>query len=330
MLDNVHYFGYNPGTPDSGRYCGQIGEQQLQFVRNVLAHVPPEQLVVLSMHIPLVNYQDPSSAADNTIDRRAPSGAALVPAAHGQLLRAHASDRASLPRRRRRLPRADAASPSRPHGRLRRLVGRAARTGAASLRPIARTATPTASTFSPSTAAHYTTRFVPAVGKAPAQLRAVVDGPHRRDALASTHGTAPGAIALRGSFAVRAGRERLRRGPSNERELRNCQRRARKPCRCAAPRSSDPYVARLFAEHASVQKPWVRAVPSSHVWKAPLPAGAASPARIASRSKQPTNTAAGSTRIWSWKSRTTADRACDGSRWLFSGRAHALSRVKPR
>ena len=55
-----------PARRDSGRYCGLIGEQQLQFVRNVLAHVPPEQLVVLSMHIPLVTYQDPASAADNT------------------------------------------------------------------------------------------------------------------------------------------------------------------------------------------------------------------------------------------------------------------------
>ena len=71
MLDNVYYFGHNPGAPNSGRYCGLIGEQQLQFMRNVLANVPPEQLAVLSMHIPLVNYQDSSSAADNTIDRRA-------------------------------------------------------------------------------------------------------------------------------------------------------------------------------------------------------------------------------------------------------------------
>ena len=33
----------------------------------------------------------------------------------------------------------------------------------------------------------YTTRFVPAVGKVSAQLRAVVDGPHRRNRLAGTH-----------------------------------------------------------------------------------------------------------------------------------------------
>ena len=59
MLDNVYYFGHKPGRPKSGHYCGLIGERQLQFVRSVLAHVPPEQLVVLSMHIPLVNYLDP-------------------------------------------------------------------------------------------------------------------------------------------------------------------------------------------------------------------------------------------------------------------------------
>ena len=34
----------------------------------------------------------------------------------------------------------------------------------------------------------------------------------------------------------------------------------------------DPYVAQLFAQSAAVQKPWVQAVPSSHVWRAPLPA----------------------------------------------------------
>ena len=59
VLDNVYYFGYNPGSPLSGTYCGRIGEEQLRFVRNVLAHVPQQQLIVLSMHIPLTTYQDP-------------------------------------------------------------------------------------------------------------------------------------------------------------------------------------------------------------------------------------------------------------------------------
>src|SRR5215475_10495251 len=69
LLDNVHYFGHNPGAPQDGAYCGLIGERQLQFVRNVLAHVPTTHLVVLSMHIPLLTYQDPSKTSDNTADR---------------------------------------------------------------------------------------------------------------------------------------------------------------------------------------------------------------------------------------------------------------------
>ena len=35
----------------------------------------------------------------------------------------------------------------------------------------------------------------------------------------------------------------------------------------------DPYVVQLFARSATMQKPWVKALQSSHVWKAPLPAG---------------------------------------------------------
>ena len=35
----------------------------------------------------------------------------------------------------------------------------------------------------------------------------------------------------------------------------------------------DPYIAQLFARSAPTQKPWVQAVPSSHVWTAPLPVG---------------------------------------------------------
>ena len=153
MLDNVHYFGHNPGTPDSGRYCGQIGEQQLHFVRNVLANVPPEQLVVLSMHIPLVNYQDPSSPADNTIDRRALLELLASRPHTRQLLRTHASDRAPLPRpptRRSTVPRPITITSSRPPPAA---GGAGPGTGAAFPPPIARTAPRTASMFSPSMAA---------------------------------------------------------------------------------------------------------------------------------------------------------------------------------
>jgi hypothetical protein len=51
---------------------------------------------------------------------------------------------------------------------------------------------------------------------------------------------------------------------------------------------ADPYVAGLVAAHASTFKPWLRAVPSTHVWKAPLPAGLRPGAhRVTVRARQP-------------------------------------------
>ena len=41
-----------------GGYRGGLGEQQMTFIRNDLAMIPKEQLLVLLMHIPLVNVRD--------------------------------------------------------------------------------------------------------------------------------------------------------------------------------------------------------------------------------------------------------------------------------
>lgn len=49
VLDNVDWLG-----PEKS-YRGGLDAEQLQFVANDLKHVPAEQLVVLSMHIPLTN-----------------------------------------------------------------------------------------------------------------------------------------------------------------------------------------------------------------------------------------------------------------------------------
>lgn len=63
ILDNVEYLGTDPTKPKGfGKYRGFFGDRQLAFVRNVLAHVPQDQLVVLSFHIPLrtLSGTDPS------------------------------------------------------------------------------------------------------------------------------------------------------------------------------------------------------------------------------------------------------------------------------
>ncbi len=54
-IDNVHFL---PDKVDNPPYLSEIGERQLTFIRNDLAFVPKDQLVVVSMHIPLTEMRD--------------------------------------------------------------------------------------------------------------------------------------------------------------------------------------------------------------------------------------------------------------------------------
>ena len=82
LLDNVHYLvagdGRTAAIPDNWR-------TQLEFVRNVLTHVPRE-LIVVSMHIPLVSHQA-TNPADNTADR--PHCSSCCPAGRTRELSGH-------------------------------------------------------------------------------------------------------------------------------------------------------------------------------------------------------------------------------------------------
>ncbi len=68
LLDNVDYLGTDPARPlAAGHYRGRFGPRQLAFVRNVLAHVPRDRLVVVSHHIPLYTLMA-NEPANSTID----------------------------------------------------------------------------------------------------------------------------------------------------------------------------------------------------------------------------------------------------------------------
>jgi len=70
LLDNVDYLGTDPNKPNGfGKYRGYFGERQLGFVRNVLANVPRDALVILSFHIPLKTLFG-SEPAVSTVDAR--------------------------------------------------------------------------------------------------------------------------------------------------------------------------------------------------------------------------------------------------------------------
>lgn len=60
LLNNVERLPHGQLTSTGHNYRGGIGAKQLRFVRNLLAHLPADQLIVLSMHIPLIGFEDPN------------------------------------------------------------------------------------------------------------------------------------------------------------------------------------------------------------------------------------------------------------------------------
>lgn len=56
VLDDVTWVGAS--GDQKGRYFGGLGERQMKFIKNDLALIPKDQLVVLMMHIPLVDVED--------------------------------------------------------------------------------------------------------------------------------------------------------------------------------------------------------------------------------------------------------------------------------
>lgn len=56
VLDDVEWHG--PKDGERGHYHGGLGEKQIEFIRNDLALIPEDQLVVLMMHIPLGSVKD--------------------------------------------------------------------------------------------------------------------------------------------------------------------------------------------------------------------------------------------------------------------------------
>ncbi|HSN55268.1 MAG TPA: calcineurin-like phosphoesterase C-terminal domain-containing protein, partial [Candidatus Sulfomarinibacteraceae bacterium] len=75
VLDTVHYLGTSQGSEDPdplgvGSYEGRLGARQLAWLANDLRLVPADRLIVLAMHIPLGSPLDPDSPSINVLDRR--------------------------------------------------------------------------------------------------------------------------------------------------------------------------------------------------------------------------------------------------------------------
>lgn len=278
VLDNVEYLG-------QGRYRGAFGTRQIEFVRNVLAHVPADRLVVLSMHIPLVCRLDPANPADTTADWRALlqalSGHEHTVSFSGHL---HATEHHYLA--------GDGPSPRDVphHHHVLTAASGSWWSGPADHRGI-----PSAdsSDGSPNgfhvlsvSGNRYTTRFVPAATKAPAQMRVLIDGPHRDARPAAAAGRPSGqqpadrlglSVPLPALAACRVVANVFDGGPRTRATIEVLGRPERTPMVPAA--MADPLMRELF-QGDTPRKDWVAATPCAHLWQAPLPGGLGAGAHV--------------------------------------------------
>jgi hypothetical protein len=269
VLDNVEYLG-------EGRYRGALGTRQLQFVRNVLGRVARDRLVVVCMHIPLACYLDPANPADTTADARALlqalSGHAHTVSFAGHL---HATEHHYLGRE------AGFAGDAHHHHVLTAASG-SWWSGPCDHRgiPFADSSDGTPNGFHVLSVAgnRYTTRFIPAASKAPAQLRVLIDGPHRSTGRPRTATASGGGAADRLGLSVpaqalpdcRVIANVFDGGPRTQVSVEVVGRSERLAMAPAA--VPDPLIRELF-QGDTPRKDWVAPTPCSHLWQAALPAG---------------------------------------------------------
>jgi hypothetical protein len=246
--------------------------RQLDFVRNVLRHVPAEQLVVASMHIPLACYLDPASPADNTADRRAflqlLSGRPHTVSFAGHL---HATEHHYFGR-------AEGFSGPQPHHHhvLTAACG-SWWSGPRDHRGIPRAdstdGTPNGFHLLSVSGNRYTTHFLPAVARPPAQLRVALDRRQERKAHREAR-----ALQWKGVSSLSVPADALGDydlvanvfdgGPQTTVTYEFVGGPgASRMHRTAIP---DPLIVELFASDAP-RKAWAEPVNCSHIWKASLP-----------------------------------------------------------
>jgi hypothetical protein len=65
----VHVIALDSVYREGDNFHGELGERQLAFIENDLAHVPDDYLVIFAMHIPLVGFSDKEALFNIVKDR---------------------------------------------------------------------------------------------------------------------------------------------------------------------------------------------------------------------------------------------------------------------
>ncbi len=273
LLDNVVYNGTDRTKPDGfGGYTGGFSDAQLRFVRNVLAHVPADALVVYGFHIPLrtlVGTQAFNAAANGRAFLEAisshPNSLSLSGHTHTQ--------------EHWYLGAADGFSGGTHHHVVLAAVSGSWWSGPSDERgiPVAlqTDGAPNGFHVLAIDGTGYTTTLVPARDPNRSMIRLVVESQVHAGAPEVIREYRPGAL-LAGPVAQEAlGAARLMAnfyvgGPRSRMEVavgRGAFGAMTKVNRV------DPFVTEVYTRGAGTRKPWVRPQPSSHLWQAALPPG---------------------------------------------------------
>lgn len=274
MLDDVDYLGHDPARPKgAGKYEGRIDATQLEFIRQTLAHTPPETLIVVVMHIPITNVIDPQETYDRLVNRDA-----LFALFEGRKYsvsfagHTHTTEHIYF----------DAAQgwkgEGAHHHHILTAVSGSWWSGPLDHRGVAvadsRDGTPNGFHILSVDGLTYKTRFVPAKEPNSRQMRLSIDSRFHRANKEINRDFRPGQLLSSPISRATLGVASLianvfDSGPRSSVVMRIGD---RAPLPMQRKTMTDPFVEEVFARNEATKKPWVKAEISSHIWTARLPA----------------------------------------------------------
>ncbi len=273
VLDNVDYLGTDPTKPNGfGKYRGFFGERQLGFIRNVLANVPREQLVVFSFHIPLRTLAGTEPGVATVDAKEFLTAIGTHPNSVSFCGHTHTNEHWYFDA-------AEGFAGGTHHHHVLAAVSGSWWSGPFDARGIPMAlqsdGAPNGFHLLSVDGARYTTTLIPAHDPARGQMRLVLDSQlhaNGREVMRDYHTGAllTGPVAADRLASTRLVVNLFDGGPRSTVELSVAGGPAlamRKTERL------DPFVVEVYARNAETKKPWVEAGLSSHIWQATLPEG---------------------------------------------------------
>jgi 3',5'-cyclic AMP phosphodiesterase CpdA len=275
VLDNIEYGGSGESDPadyrGNGGYLARIGRRQLAWLESDLEHVPQDKLVFLAMHSPLQTDLG-DNPRTNTQDRRdlfrilAGREHLYAVAGHTHTTEHHYFDSED-----------GFPGPGVLHHHVLTTVSGSWWSGPIDDRgiPVAeqRDGTPNGYHVLEVDGTDLSVRYKAAGKPEDYQMRVLFDAAHHHHRPEALRDFRPGDL-LDGRLSVDelpAAQVVVNLFDGGPNSIVEMMLEGRQPVQMRRRRQIDPFVNELFLRHQDVKKPWVEAVPSSHVWVGDLP-----------------------------------------------------------